>query len=208
MTLTMFMGRELMKLFWSSQTRSSRAVWLLEEAGVEYELETIDIRDPNRKDSDEFRAASPMGKVPALIDGDIRMSESAAIAIYIADRYSPGVLAPAIDDPLRGKFLYWVMYTPAVIEPAMAEKFNKIEPNRTRNGWGDFDLMIETLENELQAKTWLLGDQFTAADVLVGSSVGFLRMFNMLPDSDVLNGYADRCQARPANQKAQSLDAS
>jgi glutathione S-transferase len=197
-----------MKLFWSSQTRSSRAVWLLEEAGVKYELETVDIRDPNRKDSDEFRAASPMGKVPALIDGDVRMSESAAIAIYIADRYSPGTLAPAIDDPLRGKFLYWVMYTPAVIEPAMAEKFNKIEPNRIRSGWGDFDLMIETLENELQEKNWLLGDQFTAADVLVGSSVGFMRMFNMLPESDVLNDYADRCQARPANQKAQSLDAS
>jgi len=197
-----------MKLFWSSQTRSSRAVWLLEEAGVKYELETVDIRDPNRKDSDEFRAASPMGKVPALIDGDVRMSESAAIAIYIADRYCPGTLAPAIDDPLRGKFLYWVMYTPAVIEPAMAEKFNKIEPNRIRSGWGDFDLMIETLENELQEKNWLLGDQFTAADVLVGSSVGFMRLFNMLPDSDVLNDYADRCQARPANQKAQSLDAS
>jgi len=100
------------------------------------------------------------------------------------------------------------MYTPAVIEPAMAEKFNNIEPNRVRNGWGDFDLMIETLENALQDKNWLLGDQFTAADVMVGSSVGFMRMFNMLPDSEVLNGYADRCQARPANQKAQSLDAS
>lgn len=197
-----------MKLFWSSQTRSSRAVWLLEEAGVEYEIESIDIRSPDRKDSDEFRDASPMGKVPALIDGDVSMSESAAIAIYIADRYAPGILAPALDDPLRGKFLYWAMYTPAVIEPAMAEKFNNIEPNRVRNGWGDFDLMIETLENALQDKNWLLGDQFTAADVMVGSSVGFMRMFNMLPDSEVLNGYADRCQARPANQKAQSLEAS
>ncbi len=197
-----------MKLFWSSQTRSSRAVWLLEEAGVEYEIESIDIRSPDRKDSDEFRDASPMGKVPALIDGDVSMSESAAIAIYIADRYAAGVLAPGLDDPLRGKFLYWVMYTPAVIEPAMAEKFNNIEPNRVRSGWGDFDLMIETLENALQSKTWLLGDQFTAADVMVGSSVGFMRTFNMLPDSDVLNGYAERCQARPANRKAQSLEAS
>jgi glutathione S-transferase len=197
-----------MKLFWSKQTRASRAVWLLEEAGVDYELEIIDIRSPERKDSDEFRAASPMGKVPALIDGDVKMSESAAIALYVADRYSSGTLAPALDDSSRGKFLYWLMYTPAVIEPAMAEKFNNIEPNRVRSGWGDFDLMVETLENALQDNTWLLGDQFTAADVLVGSSVVFMRMFDMLPDSDVLNAYADRCLTRPAYQKAQSLEES
>lgn len=195
-----------MKLFWSKQTRSSRAVWLLEEAGVDYEIEVVDIRSPERKDSDEFRSASPMGKVPALADGDVKMSESAAIALYIADRYSSGILAPALDESSRGKFLYWVMYTPAVIEPAMAEKFNNIEPNRVRSGWGDFDLMIETLEDALQDSTWLLGDQFTAADVLVGSSVLFMRSFNMLPDSNVLNSYADRCLARPAYQKAQSLE--
>ncbi len=197
-----------MKLFWSQQTRSSRAVWLLEEAGVDYEIEVVDIRSPERKDSDAFRAASPMGKVPALADGDVKMSESAAIALYIADRYSSGILAPALDDSSRGKFLYWVIYTPAVIEPAMAEKFNNIEPNRVRSGWGDFDLMVETLENALRNNTWLLGDQFTAADVLVGSSVLFMRAFKMLPDSDVLNAYADRCLARPAYLKAQSLEES
>ena len=164
-----------MKLFWSPQTRASRA-------------------------------ASPMGKVPALADGDVMMSESAAIALYVADRYCSGTLAPAIDDPARGKFLYWLMYTPAVIEPAMSEKINGNEPNPGRSGWGDFDLMIETIENELQDRTWLLGDQFTAADVLVGSSVSFMRMFDMLPDSEVLNAYADRCLARPAYKKALERD--
>jgi len=195
-----------MKLFWSEKTRSSRAVWLLEEAGVDYELEVVDIRSSDRQDSEEFRAASPMGKVPALVDGDVKMSESAAIALYVADRYCSGTLAPAIDDVSRGKFLYWVMYTPAVIEPAMAEKFNKVEPNRGRSGWGDFDLMIETLEGALQDREWLLGDQFTAADVLVGSSVVFMRMFDMLESSPVLTDYAGRCLARPAYQKALSLE--
>ena len=79
-----------MKLYWAPQTRSSRALWLLEEAGVAYELEHIDIRDPHRTDSDEFRAASPMGKVPAIADGDVKMSESAAICLYVADRYCAG----------------------------------------------------------------------------------------------------------------------
>jgi glutathione S-transferase len=197
-----------MKLFWSPQTRSARAVWLLEEAGVDYEIEHIDIRGAERQDSRDFRSASPMGKVPALIDGDVRMSESAAIALYVADRYCSGTLAPALDDALRGKFLYWIMYAPAVIEPAMSEKFNKIEPNRGRSGWGDFDLMIETLENALQDSDWLLGATFSAADVLVGSSVVFMRMFNMLPDSGVLNSYADRCLQRPAYKKALALDSS
>ena len=108
----------------------------------------------------------------------------------------------------RGKFLYWMMYTPAVIEPAMAEKINKIEPNPGRSGWGDFDLMVVTLENALRDKQWLLGDQFSAADVMVGSSVVFMRMFDMLTDSTVLNDYADRCLARPAYKTALELEES
>jgi glutathione S-transferase len=194
------------KLYWSPQTRSSRAVWLLEEAGVKYEIENVDIRSPDRKDGAEFRDASPMGKVPALVDGAVSMSESAAIALYIADRYCSGTLAPAIDDASRGKFLYWMMYTPAVIEPAMSEKVNNVAPNRGRSGWGDFDLMIATLEQALDNKTWLQGDRFTAADVMVGSSVVFMRMFGLLPDSTTLGAYADRCLARPAYRKALALE--
>ena len=197
-----------MKLYWAPRTRSARALWMLEEAGLEYELELVDIRNPDRDDNADFRAASPMGKVPALADGEVRMSESAAICLYLADRYCPGRLAPAIDDPQRGKFLYWLMYTPAVVEPAMSEKFNKVEPARTRSGWGDFELMIETLEEGLRGKEWILGDTFTAADVMLGSSAVFLRMFGMLPDSDVLNAYADRCLARPAYQEALQIQES
>ena len=195
-----------MKLYWAPQTRSSRAVWMLEEAGVDYVTETVDIRAEPRQDSEAFLAASPMGKVPALIDGDVAMSESAAICLYVADRYCRGYLAPAPDDAERGRFLYWMFFTPAVIEPAMAEKFNSIEPNPGRNGWGSFDLMLRTLEQGLSGKHWLLGDAFTAADVMVGSSVVFMRMFDMLPDAPALHAYADRCLARPAYQKALSLE--
>ncbi len=194
-----------MKLFWAPQTRSQRAIWMLEEAGIEYELELIDIRNPERQDSDEFLAASPMGKVPAIVDGDVGMSESAAICIYVADRYCAGTLAPAYDDPLRGQFLYWTMYTPAVVEPAMSEKFNKVEANRVRSGWGDFDLMIETFDDGLEGKEWILGDEFSAADVMLGSSAVFMRMFEMLPDTRNIGAYADRCMARPAHQKASEL---
>lgn len=189
-----------MKLFWAPQTRAQRGIWMLEEAGIEYVLERIDISKPER--SDEFLAASPMGKVPAIVDDEVRMAESAAICIYVADRYSPGTLAPAIDDSRRGKFLYWTMYTPAVVEPAMSEKFNKVESNRHRSGWGDFDLMIETWDQALDGHEWILGDQFTAADVMLGSSAIFLRMFEMLPETRNLSAYADRCVARPAYKRA------
>lgn len=191
-----------MKLFWAPKTRSQRAIWMLEEAGVDYEMERVNIAAEDRQDTDEFLAASPMGKVPALIDGDVAMAESAALCIYVADRYSTGTLAPALDDPQRGKYLYWMLYTPAVVEPAMSEKFNKVEPNRYSSGWGDFDLMIETWDNAMDGREWILGDQFTAADVMLGSSAIFLGMFNMLPETKNLDGYAERCLARPANQLA------
>ena len=196
-----------MKLFWAPQTRSTRAIWMCEEAGVDYELELVDIRQPERKDSDEFLAASPMGKVPAIVDGPVAMSESAAICLYIADRYAMGTLAPPIDDPLRGKYLYWTMYTPAVVEPAMSEKFSQVEPNRVRSGWGDFDLMISTFDEGLEGNDWILGDQFTAADVMLGSSAVFMRMFEMLPDTRNIGAYANRCLARPAFAKATELAA-
>lgn len=194
-----------MKLFWAPQTRSQRGIWMLEEAAVDYTLELVDIRSPARDDSAEFLAASPMGKVPAIVDGEVAMWESAAICIYVADRYAAERLAPAFDDPLRGKFLYWTMYTPAVVEPAMAEKFSKVEPNRVRNGWGDFDLMIKTFDEALEGKEWILGEQFTAADVMLGSSAVFMRMFEMLPETKNIADYADRCMARPQHQKATKI---
>lgn len=192
-----------MKLFWALQSRSARAVWMLEELGRQYEMEQVDIRAGDRRDSVEFRRASPMGKVPALIDGDVAMAESAAICLYLADRYSSGLLAPELDDPRRGRFLYWLLYTPAVVEPAMSEKFNKVAPNRQRSGWGDFDLMIETWERGLGTDDWILGADFSAADVMLGSSAIFLRLFDMLPASPVLEAYAERCASRPAYQRSQ-----
>lgn len=191
-----------MKLFWAPQTRSQRAIWMLEETGIDYEMERIALSSPDRADSTEFLAASPMGKVPAIVDGDVAMSESAAICIYLADRYGAGKLAPALDGPDRGKFLYWTLYTPAVVEPSMSEKFNNVESNRHRSGWGDFDLMITTWDDALEGREWIVGDHFTAADVMLGSSAVFLRLFNMLPESKNLDAYADRCLARPAYQRS------
>lgn len=200
----------MITLFWCPRTRASRILWLLEELQQPFEVRMIDIRKPEAKADPDFVAASPMGKVPAIMDstarGVVRMADSAAIGLYLADRYPAAGLAPAIDDPRRGAYLYWMTYTPGVIEPAMAEKFNNWKVSRATSGWGDFGSMIDVLERGLAAGPWLLGGQFTAADVLVGSSVYFMKIFGILPENRALADYADRCLARPAYQKALALD--
>ena len=196
-----------MQLFWCPKTRADRAVWLLEEAGLEYERVLIDIRDPAAPRPPTFAKASPMGKVPALADGPVHLADSAAIGLYIADRYPACGLAPAINDPQRGAYLYWMLYSPGVIEPAMMEKFAGLKPNRFSAGWGDFDAMIETLAKGVGDGPWILGDRFTAADVMLGTSVHFMREFKLLPDVPALVDYLERCVARPAFAKAMSESA-
>ena len=196
----------MMKLYWCPRTRASRAVWLLEEAGLDYERVAVDIRDPESRSDPGFLAASPMAKVPALSDGDVALADSAAIGLYVADRYPAAGLAPATDDPRRGAFLYWMFFAPGVMEPAMAEKIGGWEPNRGAHGWGDFDAMIRVLETGLAPGPWLLGDRFSVADVMVGSTAAFMRMFGILPESEVIGAYVDRCLARPAYRKAMAMD--
>jgi glutathione S-transferase len=202
-----------MKLYWFPQTRSSRAVWMLEEAGVDYELVSVDIRQPER--SPEHLAASPMGKVPALEDGEVKMWDSASICLYVADRYASGRLAPGLDDPLRARFVQWLIYAPGMIEPAMFEfGLRTVVPeehqaeafNPGRLGWGSFAKTIKTLEDGLGDGPWILGDKFSAADVMLGSSAVFLRMFGMLPDSPVLEAYADRCLERESYKRAMEAE--
>jgi glutathione S-transferase len=201
----------MITLFWCPRTRASRILWLLEELNEPFDVRMIDIRNAEAKQVPDFMAASPMGKVPAIMDTAdgqvVHMADSAAIGLYLADRYPAAGLAPAIDDARRGAYLYWMTFTPGVIEPAMSEKFNNWKVSRATSGWGDFGSMIEVLERGLAPGPWLLGEHFSAADVLVGSSVYFMKIFNILPDSRVLSDYADRCMARPAYQKALARDA-
>lgn len=195
----------MITLYWHPRTRAVRTLWLLHELDIPFERRLIDLRDPASRGDPDFQAASPMGKVPAISDSEVHMAESAAIAIYLADRY-PGGLAPAVDHPDRGRYLYWALYTPAVIEPAMMERFNEWEVNPGSSGWGNFDRMIHTLERGLGDGPWILGDRFSAADTLLGSSVNFARVFGILPESSVLEAYLERCLSRPAYRAALELD--
>ena len=200
----------MITLFWCPQTRASRVLWMLEELGEPFETRLIDIRQEESKKDPDFLAASPMGKVPAIMDSNgseaVHMADSAPICLYLADRYPAAGLAPALDDPTRGKFLYWMNYTPGVIEPAMMEKFLGFEVSRASSGWGNWETMLEVLETGLSHGPWLLGDKFSAADVLVGSSVYFMQKFGILPQHNVFEEYVGRCLERPGYQKALARD--
>jgi len=195
-----------MKLYWCPKTRAVRAVWMLEELGVPYERVHIDIRDAAAKASADFRAVSPMGKVPALQDGTTRLWDSGAICAYLADQYPAAKLAPAIGSADRGDYLQWLLYTNSVIEPAMAEKFTNAQASAAAHGWGSFDQMLGVLRQGLSRGPWILGERFSAADVLLGTSCHFMRQFKILENEPVLFAYADRCLARAAFQRALALD--
>jgi glutathione S-transferase len=202
-------GEEVrMKLYWGKNTRAFRIAWLLEESGIAYERVSIDIRDPGAKSDPGFRAVSPMGKVPALEDGPARLCDSGAICIYLADQYPQSKLGPPVGHPDRARFLQWVTYTNSAVEPAMAEKFAKLESRPASYGWGSFDLVVESLRSGLSNSEWILGERFCAADVLLGTSAFFLQQFGLLHDDPVLGAYAARCMARPACKRAQAFDAS
>jgi glutathione S-transferase len=196
-----------MKLYWSPKTRSVRILWLMEETGLPYERVLVDMKAPTRSDP-AFREISPMGKLPAFVDGSTQLWDSGAICAYVADQYPETKLAPKIGDPDRGRYLQWLMFTNSVMEPAMGEKFAKMPPAPTTYGWGSWDQMIQTLRHGVEkGGPWILGDRFTAADVLVGSGTRYMRVFGMLGDDPVLSAYADRCVARPAYVRALAMEA-
>src|SRR3984893_10373013 len=162
-------NRPMMKLYWSPRSRSFSALWLMEETGKPYERVLTDISTGAQKTA-EYLAINPMGKVPALRDGDATLAEAAAICAYVAERYPEAKLAPAMGDPLRTKYLYWLFFAPGCIEPAMVQLATKIEMSTVAAGWGDAQRVFDVLEDALTRGPWILGENFSAADVAVGSA--------------------------------------
>jgi glutathione S-transferase len=194
-----------MKLYWSPRSRSFTALWLMEETGVPYERVLTDISTGAQR-SLEFLIVNPMGKVPALQDGEATMAEAAAICTYVAERYPEAGLAPPLGDAHRAKYLYWLFFAPSCIEPAIAQLAAKFEMNSVAAGWGDAKRVFDVLEAALEEGPWLLGDRFSAADIAIGSSLSFaVRQFKMIQPRPSFDRYLDRCEARPAFQRAQEF---
>jgi glutathione S-transferase len=197
----------MIKLYWSPRSRSFTAIWLLEESGLPYERVLTDISTGAQK-APEYLAINPMGKVPALRDGDASLGEAAAICAYIADRYPETNLAPAITDPLRARYLQWLFFTPSCMEPAIIQIYTKLEVPPSTAAWGSATQTFDALDAALQKGPWILGEKFSAADIAIGAGLNFaVRIFKMLPSRPSFDAYLERIVARPAFQRAEKIAA-
>jgi len=187
-------------------TRARHVVWMLEEAGVDYELDFVDLMNGGGRQPDHLQR-NRMGKLPTLVDDGVAISEAAAIGMYLADRYAAGRLAPALDDPDRGPYLRWCVFGPSVVEPACMAHSADWPFTPQSAGWGTYDDMVATLEEGVGDGPWLLGERFSMADVLLGGTVRWLLGFGMLEGTDeTLPAYAERLGAREAAKRSEAVN--
>ena len=182
-------------------SRAANVVWFLEEIGAPYQLRFVDILKGAQKAPD-IVALNPMGKIPILTDGDLVVTEAAAISLYLADRYSLGKLAPLPDDAARAAYLRWSLFSPSVIEPAISAKTTGALFKPGQVGWGTYESVIASMESAIAGRSYVLGDRFSMADCIFGGAIRYLLRFKLLDATPTFIAYAERLGARPAAQRA------
>ncbi len=193
-------------LYYVPRSRSFSALWLLEELGEDYRLESFDIATARHKKAD-YLALNPMGKVPLVVDGDTPVSELGAIAIHLSDCYPRAKLSPLIDDPQRAAYLRWAFFSSAIMEPAFSQEMFKWEVPAESVAWGSFAQMLEIVTNAIGENTWLLGDSFSSADILVGSNLRIGQMLGIIPKEGPAKDYVSRLERRDAFVRAATIEA-
>jgi glutathione S-transferase len=188
-----------MKLYYNPRSRAVIAKWMLDECDAEYEIVPIDFEKRQHK-TPEFFKISPAGKLPALVDGDSRIFENAAICLYLGDNFPEANLAPEIGAPERGRYLSLMVYSTSQLEPAMGDAVLGMQTPPQR-GWTDFGTAKDVIEGELGDGLYLFGDWFTAADVMIGSMFIWKRMLGGPLERPKLEAYVDRLLARPKAMK-------
>lgn len=195
----------MLTLYHAPQSRSTRFLWLLEELGADYKIAYTNI--PRRDGSGAVDPANPHPdkKVPALVHDGVVVTESAAIAVYLTDLFPKAGIGPQIGDPKRGPYLTWLAYYAGVIEPVVNFQFNNLGDHeglqRTFRSRAELD---QRIVGTLAKSPYLLGDQFSAADILLVSLGQFARQ--MLPAGEPTDAYLKRCQSRPALGRALAKD--
>jgi glutathione S-transferase len=193
--------------FHAPNTRSAGARILLEELDADYELHALNMKAGEQRKAD-YLAVNPMGKVPAIRHGDALVTEQGAVFLYLADLYPEAGLAPPIGDPMRGPYLRWIVYYGSSFEPALIDRAQKREPAPpSTSPYGDYDTMLKTLTDNLALGPYMLGERFSAADVLWGTALGWTTKFGLVAHTPVIDAYVARVEARPAAVRSRALDA-
>ena len=196
---------ERVTLFYAPQSRATGALALMEELGVPYEIEHVDIRQEGGV-PESYRKVQPNKKVPAIEHDGVVVTERAAIAIYLCDAFSEAGLAPKVGEKERGPYLTWLVYADAVFDPAVA--VNALGGKYPGNSvsFGTFDDLVANLERRLQQSPFIAGERFTAADVAMGGNIAYVMSQTWLPEKPVFADYVKRVTDRPAAKRAEEKD--
>jgi glutathione S-transferase len=188
-------------------SRSTGVLVLLEELGAPYTLHLLNLKVGEQRQP-AYLAINPMGKVPAITHGDALVTEQVAVFLYLADLFPAAGLAPPIGDPLRGPYLRWMAYYGSCFEPALVDRALKREAAApSTSPYGDYETMLRTLTDQLARGPWMLGERYTAADVLWGTALRWTTTFGLVPPLPVIAAYVERVNARPAVVRARAKDA-
>ncbi len=192
-------------LFHHPHSRSAGVRILLEELGMEADLQLVDLKQAERPAA--LLAANPQGKIPTLLADGVAVSEQAAIYQFLAELKPEAGLSPAVGDPLRGPYLRALAFYGNCFEPALVDKMLKRAPApRSTCPYGDVAMVEQQVRDQLKLGPWWLGERFTAADVLWGAALGWITRFGMLEATPEIAAYLARFDARPAVQRARALD--
>jgi glutathione S-transferase len=196
----------MITLFHSPMTRSGSIVWLLEELGVPYETKTVGFRHHDGTGARDPSNPHPHGKVPALTDDGDTVFESSAIALYLTDKYRTAKMGPAAGEPKRAEYLSWLAYRPGIMEPALLSRRFGIQHVHGAMGWAPAEEVEEVVNAHLAARTYFLGDEFSALDILLGGGLHFMMMAKMVGETAVLKAYTARLTERPAFRRMMDRD--
>lgn len=197
----------MITLYHAPRSRASRFIFLLEELGAPYTLAEVSIRRGDGSGALDTHNPHPHGKVPVITDGDTTVYESAAIALYLTDKFPQNGIGPQIGDAKRGAYLTWLAYYAGVMEPAWLSAFMKWEVPRGTGGWVKTDEVMPLINGTLSKGPYILGDSFSAADVLIATTFKLFMGSPLLPKTDLLEAYVNRVTGRPAFARAMAKEA-
>ena len=194
-------------LYHAAPSRSSVALWMLEEIGEPYDIHLLSLKNGENREP-AYLAVNPMGKVRALRHRDAVITEVAAICTYLADAFPAKGLNIPLDDPRRGPYLKWLFFGPGVLEPAVTDRAfpRAAAPPRGTLGYGDFDTAMDVVARAVTPGPFLMGERFTAADVVIGSNLRWGMIFKAVPERTEFVDYVARIDDRPAARRAQAKD--
>jgi glutathione S-transferase len=198
----------MITLYHRPRTRASRFLFLLEELEAPYRVQIVTVRGRDGSGAIDPANPHPHGKVPAIRDDGVVVFESSAIALYLTDKFPQNRLGPLVGEPQRGAYLSWLAYYGGVFEPSIMSKVMKVEVPRGTAGWVAVEEMMPAVLARLAQGPYLLGESFSALDVLYGATFALFAQSELLPQSPLIDAYVQRIVARPAFARGMARDAS